>query len=133
MRPAQPNTGGDKFRSDEMKKIYCCIKYLKKALDLDLSSYWVKKELLKQEYQKIVSGERDEDRALVAVLSQPEFRQKVADKIDIDESNNSPLIEFQGFCPSAGSYLYQWEVLQVDIKITYGCVIPTLLPKFVTV
>ena len=43
--------------------------------------------LYPQEYQKIVSGERDEDRALVAVLSQPEFQSQVANKIDIKKSN----------------------------------------------
>merc|ERR1719245_2302522 len=87
VRPAQPYTGGEKFQPEEMKKIYCYIKFLKKALDLDLSSYWVKKELLKQEYQEIVSGTWSEDNALVEVLAQPEFRQKVADKIDIEKSN----------------------------------------------
>ena len=95
VRPAQPSTEGEKFRSEEIKKIYCCIKYLKKALDLDLSSYWVKKELLKQEYRDIVESSlfnRGKDKALVAVLSQPEFRPKVAEKIDIEESNKRGFI-----------------------------------------
>ena len=87
VRPAQPNTEGEKFQSEDMKKIYCCIKYLKKALDLDLSTYWVKKELLKQEYLDIVHSNRDKTRALLTVLSQPQFRPKVADGIDIDKSN----------------------------------------------
>ena len=87
VRPAQPNNEGDKFQSDEMKNIYCYIKYLKKALDLDLSSYWVKTELLKPGYKDIVDSYGDENRALVAVLSQPEFRPKVADKIDLEDSN----------------------------------------------
>ena len=48
VRPAQPNTEGEKFQSEEMMEIYCCIKYLKKALDLDLSSYWVKNRVVKR-------------------------------------------------------------------------------------
>ena len=96
VRPSQPNTEGGKFQSEEMKTIYCCIKYLKKALDLDLSSYWVKKELLKREYKDIVdSAGSEKDRALVAVLSQPEFRPKVAEKIDIEESNREGWIKLK--------------------------------------
>ena len=86
----------EKFQSEEMKMIYCCIKYLKKALDLDLSSYWVKKELLKSEYQDIVSSARSqrpmynaEDTVLVTVMSQPEFRQKIEGKIDIEFSSRN--------------------------------------------
>ena len=96
VRPAQPNTEGNKFQSDKMKKIYCCIKYLKKALDLDLSNYWVKNELLKKEYKDILDSYGDEDRALVAVLSQPEFLPKVEEKIDIEESNKEGNIELKG-------------------------------------
>lgn len=90
VRPAQPSTKGVKFQSDRMKEMYCYIKYLKKLLDLDLSSFWVKKELLKPEYQSIMdmnnSGFNKDDNALVQVLCKPEFKSKVEDKLDVEES-----------------------------------------------
>ena len=49
-RPAQEFMAS-KFSSEGMKDIYRYIKFLKKALHLDLSSYWVKSELNKPEYQ----------------------------------------------------------------------------------
>ena len=102
VRPSQPHTLGEKFQSVEMKKIYCYIKYLKKSLDLDLSSYWVKKELLKQEYQDIVDSKKKDlfagDNALVAVLSQPEFQSQVGDKIDIKKSNNPGISGLYKIC-----------------------------------
>ena len=102
IKPAQ-EFSGHKFSSPRMKDIYSYIKFLKKALDLDLSSYWVKKELLKPEYQSIldlcskgrilytsrgeVDGQLDkDDKALVMILSQPEFKTKVEDKIDFQQS-----------------------------------------------
>ena len=102
IKPAQEFTG-DKFSSPRMRDIYSYIKFLKKALNLDLSSYWVKKELLKPEYQSILDsctkgrilytsqGDVDyelnkDDLALVIILSQPEFKNKVDDKIDWHES-----------------------------------------------
>ena len=87
IKPAQAFTG-DKFKSPRMKAIYSCIKFLKKALCLDLSSFWVKKELLREQYQSILEDSSDsDDRALVLVLSQPEFRSKTQNKIDFQESN----------------------------------------------
>ena len=66
-----------------MREIYSYIKFLKKVLNLNLSSYWVKKELLEQEYETILNscttedtwmdGYKD-DSALVRILSQPEFK-----------------------------------------------------------
>ena len=43
--------------------------------------------MLKKEYKDIVDSSDNRNRALVAVLSQPEFRPKVADKIDLEDSN----------------------------------------------
>ena len=88
IRPAQPNTE-EKFRTERMKEMYCYIKFLKKALALDLSSFWVKKELLKDQYQWILDSTHDGDRALVQILSQPEFRSKVEAKIDFQKSNET--------------------------------------------
>ena len=102
IKPAQEFTVS-KFSSNRMRDIYSYIKFLKKALNLDLSSYWVKKELLKPEYQSILDscskgrilytsqGDVDhvlhrDDLALVIILSQPEFKNKVEDKIDFHES-----------------------------------------------
>ena len=93
IRPAQEFLES-KFSSDEMKDIYRYIKFLKKALHLDLSSYWLKSELNKPEYQAILDsttlvrcgcGER-EDMALVRILSQPHFKMKLEGKIDFEES-----------------------------------------------
>ena len=90
VRPAQPSTKGVKFQSARMKEIYCYIKFLKKLLNLDLSSFWVKMELLKPEYQSILemndSGFNKDDNAMVQVLCMPEFKSKVEDKLDVDES-----------------------------------------------
>ena len=88
IRPAQPNTE-EKFRTERMKNMYCYVKFLKKALGLDLSSFWVKKELLKDQYQWILDSTHDSDRALVQILSQPEFRSKVEARIDFQKSNET--------------------------------------------
>ena len=88
-----------------MKDIYSYIKFLKKALHLDLNSYLLKKELLKDHYKAILDscGEgafssshlsrgRDhhvgkDDMALVQILCQPFFRNIVGHKIDLQESS----------------------------------------------
>ena len=96
IKPAQEFTE-EKFSSPRMKDIYSFIKFLKKVLHLDLSSYWVKKELLKPEYELIldsctegvggVFGSDDQDdMALVHILAQPEFMIKVESKIDFANS-----------------------------------------------
>ena len=85
-----------KFSSRRMKDIYSYVKLLKKVLHLDLSSYWVKKELMKPEYESILDScteSKDEwsdadDFALVQILMQSEFKTKVGDKIDFQESLN---------------------------------------------
>ena len=94
VRPAQPDNenGHGKFRSESMKRIYIYIKFLKKVLHLNLSSFWVKKELMKEQYSSIVDSCDNEDTALVQIISQPEFRSKVAHKIDIQKSNSSGCI-----------------------------------------
>ena len=76
-----------------MREIYSYIKFLKKVLNLNLSSYWVKKELLEQEYETILNscttedtwmdGYKD-DSALVRILSQPELK-KMEKKINFTE------------------------------------------------
>ena len=94
IKPAQEFTEA-KFSSERMRQIYSYIKFVKKVLNLDLSSYWVKKELLKQEYDTILNscttedswmdGDKD-DAALVRILSQPEFKTKMENKINFIES-----------------------------------------------
>ena len=99
IKPAQEFTA-TKFSSQRMKETYSYIKFLKKVLNLDLSSYWVKKELLKQEYETVLSscatddswmdrpwmdGDKD-DLALVRILSQPEFKTKMENKINFIEA-----------------------------------------------
>ena len=74
-----------------MKEIYGCIKFLKKALQLDLSSYWVKRVLMKSKYQSILdsfTGESSDrnDLALISILMQPEFKAKLEHIIDFEES-----------------------------------------------
>ena len=109
IKPSQEFTE-TKFSSERMKCIYSYIKFLKKVLHLDLSSYWVKKELLKPEYQSILdsctkgvnlvfrpsnadsSGISNiafdmDDVALVRILTQPEFKIKFESKIDFEASN----------------------------------------------
>ena len=86
-----------------MRLIYSYIKFLKKVLKLDMSSYWVKKELMKPKYQSILdscksgsftnfsNGSRldadKDDRALVNILLQPEFKNLLDDKIDFQMSS----------------------------------------------
>ena len=83
--PAQEFTQA-KFSSERMRDIYSYIKFLKKALDLDLSSYWVKKELLKEGYRSILESCDTDDVALVQIISQPEFATKVGGRIHIENS-----------------------------------------------
>ena len=99
IKPAQEFTEA-KFSSERMRDIYSYIKFLKKVLNLDLSSYWVKKELQAEGYQKIldscVKGVRQyradkDDVALVKILSEPEFRAKIP-TIDFVESRRRSYI-----------------------------------------
>ena len=85
---------GTKFTSERMRKIYCYIKFLKKNSDgIKASSYWVKKELQKQHYEEILDSCKDDDnRALIAVLMQPEFRMRMEEVIDLEESFQVPRI-----------------------------------------
>lgn len=85
VRPAQPYTE-EKFKSRRIKAMYCYIKFLKKTLDLDLSMFWVKKELSKEQYHAIVDSCDSDDRALVKALSHPELRSRVDSKIDVRQS-----------------------------------------------
>ena len=86
VKPAQEFTE-DKFSSERMKDIYRYIKFLKKVLHLDLSSYWVKRELLRREYETILESSENDDLALVQILSQPEFKPKFDDHVDFSESH----------------------------------------------
>ena len=112
IKPAQEFTEA-KFSSRRMRRIYSYIKFLKKVLDLDLSSYWVKKELLKPQYKAILdswttgislkyeySGDEiyidKDDKALVRILAQPEFKMKVESKIDIQQSLQRGFIQLIG-------------------------------------
>ena len=100
VKPAQEITA-TKFSSPRMKEIYTYIKFLKAVLSMDLSSYWVKKELLKTEYQAILDsctiggefGEKD-DLALVKILAQPQFKIKFEKKIDFKQSLHLGYIRF---------------------------------------
>ena len=95
IRPAQPTVEGKKkFSSERMRKIYGYIKFLKKNVEgLELSSFAMKKELLKKHYEAILDscktdGRDNDDRAVVAILSQPEFRSRVEGSgIDLGKSN----------------------------------------------
>ena len=105
VRPAQPsNEGQEKFTSERMRKIYCYLKFLKKYVEgVDLSSFWVKKELLKPHYTAILDSCKEGEveynhRALVAILSQPEFKSRVeGSRIDLGrcQSNREGLICFK--------------------------------------
>ena len=103
IRPAQPSEDeGRKFSSERMRKIYCYIKFIKKTVKgLELSSFRVKKELLKDHYKAILATCKDnikdnDDRAVVAILSQPEFRSRVeGSKIDLEKSNREGRICFK--------------------------------------
>ena len=81
------------FKNEKTKKIYSYIKYLKRVLDLDISSYFIKNELRKEQYQTIMkSCITDEaktfqwDLALVTILFQTDFKSKLEGKIDIEKS-----------------------------------------------
>ena len=79
--------------------IYTYIKYLKTALDLDISSYFIKNELKKDQYQKIMQScitdeaKTDQwDLALVTILFQIDFKSKLEGKIDIEKSSKNGYI-----------------------------------------
>ena len=61
----------------------------------------MKKELLKDHYEAILDsckddGKDNDNRAVIAILSQPEFRTRVErSKIDLKESNISGTIHFK--------------------------------------
>ena len=86
IKPAQAFTE-HKFKSERMRDIYCYIKFLKTVAKISINSFWTKKELLKDKYNTILASSNDDDRALVQILSQPEFRTKVEKIIDIRKSN----------------------------------------------
>ena len=106
VKPSQAFTE-EKFSSERMKDVYTYVKFLKKALRLDLNSFLVKKELLKEEYQSILDscgtssiGQREryvdrDDLALVQILSQPFFHGKVEDKIDLQESSKWGIVHLK--------------------------------------
>ena len=99
VKPAQDFTR-DKFASPRMKDIYTYIKFLIQVLGLDLSSYWVKKELLKEEYSSLLDTWCDnggyggcvDDFALVQILSQPQFKPKFQSEIDFSESHRLGMV-----------------------------------------
>ena len=95
VRPAQPPTDEKKFTSERMKLIYCYVKFLRKVLRLDISSYWAKRELLKDKYNSILESSGTNDVALVRVLSQPEFASQVSGKIDLQDSNENGCIKLK--------------------------------------
>ena len=86
VKPAQAFTV-NKFSSERMRQMYCYLKFLKKVANIKINSFWLKKELLKQKYQEILSFCDDDDRALILILSQPEIKTKVQGAIDIQKSN----------------------------------------------
>ena len=88
IKPAQV-LAENKFTCDKTKNIYRYIKFLKIALDADISNFWTKKELMKDKYSHIVEACTTDDEALVQVLSQPEFREKWQNHINFHESNKS--------------------------------------------
>ena len=106
VKPSQAFTE-EKFSSERMKDVYTYVKFLNKALRLDLNSFLVKKELLKEEYQSILDscgtssiGQREryvdrDDLALVQILSQPFFHGKVEDKIDLQESSKWGIVHLK--------------------------------------
>ena len=109
IKPSQEFTE-TKFSSERMRQIYSYIKFLKKVLNIDLCSYWVKKELMRETYQSILDSctegqiftyphwctlEADKDDiALVKILSQPEFKSKFEHKIDFYWSARFGFIQF---------------------------------------
>ena len=86
-----------------MRKIFSYIKFLKKNVEgFKLSSFAVKKELLKDHYEAILDscktnkGEDDNSRAVVAILSQPEFRSRVEGSIiNLEKSNEKGKLYFK--------------------------------------
>ena len=108
VRPAQPSEEGrEKFSSERMRMMYSYIKFIKKNVEgVELSSFWTKKELLKSQYEEILDSCKEKngrgevvdnnDCALVAILSQPEFRSKVeGSRIDLEKSNKEGFICFK--------------------------------------
>ena len=94
VRPSLPCTG-EPFKNERTKIMYSYIKYFKKVLDLDISSYFVKNELNKDNYQSIMescitnmtkTGDVGWKLALMTILSQPDFESKIGEKIDLEES-----------------------------------------------
>ena len=110
IKPAQEFTD-NKFSSDRMRNIYSYIKFLKKVLGFDISSFWIKKELMKREYQAILDScttgteinyssgvalaKDADDVALVKILSTPAFKSKLESKIDFEESNKWTFINLK--------------------------------------
>ena len=99
IRPAQPSDDeGRIFSSERMRRIYGYIKFLKKNVEgLELSSFRVKRELLKNHYEAILdSCKNNDNRAVVAILSQPEFRSRVeGSRIDLENSIYNGKISFK--------------------------------------
>jgi hypothetical protein len=77
VRPGQ-NLGKEKFSSDPHHNVYCRIKALKSILKVDLSSYMVKKILLRP--AEFMQGSIND--FLYSTMCQPELKEKFCKKID---------------------------------------------------
>ena len=88
---------GKKFRSDGLKKMYCCIKALVKVLDLkDVKAFVIKKQMMKDVFLNLDEqterswGDLDEAKLLFKVLSQPELRSKFESTINFQTWESDP-------------------------------------------
>ena len=85
VRPSSPFVTEMKFTSPKMREMYIYMKFLKKALDVDISSFWMKQELQHPQYESILDMSEN-DRALVQLISMPGFRSRFEGKIDLQKS-----------------------------------------------
>ena len=79
--------GGKKIQHKGMRKAYCYLKALKKILDIDVSSFWMKKMLMSRPFSHIAEGwgEGLPEYILFDVLQSPEFKSLFSDAIDFEE------------------------------------------------
>ena len=78
--------GGKKIEHRGLRKAYCYLKALKKILHLDISSFWMKKQLMSRPFRLMAQewGEDLPDCILFDVLHSPQFQSLFEDAIDFE-------------------------------------------------
>ena len=77
--------GGKKIEHKGMRKAYCYLKALKKILCLDISSFWIKKQLMSRPFRRMADEWGDlPDCILFDIMHSEQFKSLFEEVIDFD-------------------------------------------------